>query len=403
MDRRTAPIPQYKWGTRRQSLALVLLFSVAVSFPLVGCLFHWQGASLVEIRPLEAWPDFRNTPIKDLPAKIDAYYSDHVGFRKAVIGLSGEVLHRFLKAPSEDVVIGRPLAPGQRPWYFCASEGILEDRLGMDLFTPGQLEAWRSMLEERSAWLGRRGAIYLFVVVPEKSSIYPELLPDYIRSHMGRTRLDQLSEYLTNTRSRASFLDLRPPLQQAKSQGVLYFPFDTHWNGRGVFHGYEAILDALRVSDPRLTAGHLGQDFEIRDGPESFRTDLAAMLGLRETSATPLLAKVGPTPSRLATFDWPSGIEPPQSSDHALYALETPEQRGRLLMFHDSAFVAPLFSWEPQPLGARVAKSTFVWLAPSDASFKRFVEMENPDIVVEERVERVLRRVPQRPAASALR
>lgn len=66
-------------------------------------------------------------------------------------------------------------------------------------------------------------------------------------------------------------------------------------------------------------------------------------------------------------------------------------------MFHDSAFIAVLFSLESQPLATHFARSYFAWLDPSDAAFQRFVEMEQPDLVVEEHGERILRFVPPRP------
>jgi hypothetical protein len=66
-------------------------------------------------------------------------------------------------------------------------------------------------------------------------------------------------------------------------------------------------------------------------------------------------------------------------------------------MFHDSAFVAPLFSWEAQPLAAHFKKSTFVWLGATDAAIKRFLEMERYDLVVEQVSERTLRFAPPPP------
>lgn len=50
------------------------------------------------------------------------------------------------------------------------------------------------------------------------------------------------------------------------------------------------------------------------------------------------------------------------------------------------------------PLAGNFARSYFVSLAPSDAAFQRFVEMEHPDVVVEEHAERTLRYIPPPPA-----
>lgn len=390
MELRTAPIPQYSWSSEKQSLLLVLLFAVVLALPPLGWLMHWQGATLVENRNLATPPDFRHTKLADLPAKIDAYYDDHIGFRGAIIRASGNVLHRFLKEPSSEVIIGESPAPGQPNWYFYASEGIMDDRLGLGPLRATQLEAWRRTVEYRHAWLNRRGIAYVFVVVPEKSSVYPELLPDYIQSRLGSTRLDQMAQYMKDSHSPASFLDLRSTLKQAKAEGELYFPFDTHWNGRGLFYGYEAVTSALQFTFPDLAPGNMDDDFQIRYGPPTYRVDLASMLGLAATAPTPLLAYSGPVVPRNAPSCWPAGFDPSLNTNQGFYALEMPGQRRRLLVFHDSFFIAALLSKVSQPLAAHFERSYFAWLAPSDAAFRRFVEMEHPDVVVEEHGERAL-------------
>ena len=136
------------------------------------------------------------------------------------------------------------------------------------------------------------------------------------------------------------------------------------------------------------------RDFEIRWGPESLRVQLASMLGLQATAPTPELAYIGPGMPHLAQARWPAGINPSLHPNQGIYALETAGRQRRLLVFHDSAFIASLFSPESQPLAPHFARSFFAWLDPSDAAFRSFVQMEHPDLVVEEHAERFLRLVP---------
>ena len=60
--------------------------------------------------------------------------------------------------------------------------------------------------------------------MPEKSSVYPELLPDYFQSDIGPTRLDQIRQYLKDNGSPVRFLDLNATFMRAKSAGPLSFP-----------------------------------------------------------------------------------------------------------------------------------------------------------------------------------
>jgi hypothetical protein len=141
----------------------------------------------------------------------------------------------------------------------------------------------------------------------------------------------------------------------------------------------------------------MGGDFEIREGPESLRIDLASMLGLAPKSWTPVLEIVGPNRPQRAPASWPRGVDRSPNRDAGFYALERTGQRRRLLMFHDSFFVAPLFSPESQPLATHFERSYFVRVEATDGVLERFVDMVHPDIVVEERAERYLRMPPLPP------
>jgi hypothetical protein len=59
-----------------------------------------------------------------------------------------------------------------------------------------ELESWRTFLIERARRYREVGAKYVFVVAPNKESIYPEHLPPWIGPRVGPTRLDQLMAHM---------------------------------------------------------------------------------------------------------------------------------------------------------------------------------------------------------------
>lgn len=385
----TAPMPNYAWITPSSGIALILLFVACLAIPLLGFFIHFRQPVLQENRYLALLPDFRRQRLQDLPPKLDAYFKDHVGFRASMVQASAIVLHRFLQSPSDRVILGRVLAPGEPQWLFLATAGILEDRIGLASMSQQQLERWRRILERRTSWLAARGVAYFYVVVPEKSTIYTELLPDYIRRRSTTdTTLDQIVRYLKDTRSPIHLLDLREALAAQKSGADLYFRGDTHWNGRGFFVGYQEMLKAIR---PGSEPVRLGPYFEIRTAPDRSHFDLATMLGLPTPSdSSDLLAHRGAAKSIPAIANLPGDVDASPSSSLA-YALATPgADSKRLLVFHDSFFDVGPMTQVDQPLAAHFSRSYFVFIDPDDDTIRSFVDIEHPDVVLEEHAERVL-------------
>src|SRR4029077_10039045 len=117
---------------------------------------------------------------------------------------------------------------------------------------------------------------------------------------------DQLIAHLA-AHSTVPVLDLRPALQQAKPSERLYHRTDTHWNDRGAYVAYAAILSSLTDALPALRPVSLDA-FETRhlrrDG-----LDLARTMGLSEVRAKDALVLV-PRGPRATTLVEPLNPEP---------------------------------------------------------------------------------------------
>jgi hypothetical protein len=386
---RTAPMPDYTWITPWSGIALIVLFGALLAIPFLGFFIHFRQPVLQENRTLAPLPDFRRQRLQDLPPKLDAYFKDHVGFRASMVRASGSVLHGLLQSPSDRVILGKAPAPGQPQWLFLALSEILEDGSGQESISRQRLERWRRIIEQRTAWLAARGIAYFYVVAPEKSTIYPELLPDYISQRSPRaTALDEIVAYLKETRSSIRLVDLRHALFAAKSRGDAYFPGDTHWNGRGFFAGYQEMFKAIWPGEQPL---ELGPYFEIRISPNQSLHDLANILGLPAPSGSSVfLAHRGSATSIPATAALPADVDA-FASNSPTFALATPgADSKRLLVFHDSFFDVGPMTKVDQPLAAHFSRSYFVFMDPDDDTIRSFVDAEHPDVVLEEHVERSL-------------
>ena len=143
----------------------------------------------------------------------------------------------------------------------------IADYMGQIPFSEEELRQWKIALEQRSYWLQSLGSKYVFVLAPTKAFVYPEYLPYSIQRLRGRSRYEQLSEYLRQYAD-IRFIDLLPPLLAAKREKaypLLFYKTDFHWNFYGAFIAYQAMVREMRRMFPgyELNLPEL-DDFEMK-------------------------------------------------------------------------------------------------------------------------------------------
>src|SRR4051812_7965712 len=145
---------------------------------------------------------------------------------------------------------------GRGGWLFLdpgTNRGVGPDTGELQL-TAAQLRAWQRVLENRIAWLARRGIPYLFMVAPNAHVIYEDKLPDGISTSPERPVM-QLVGHLEQTRSEARVLYPAEALARERDRGV--FPrTGSHWSELGAFIAYQALMDEIapQLGLPRLSA-----------------------------------------------------------------------------------------------------------------------------------------------------
>jgi len=370
--------------TRRVADALlVLVFLAGICAPLVGVRVGshgWDIGSLADKRKnvepvlfqggaaMGATTGARIKAIAQFPGQFKYYFFDHFGFRNLLIRLHGMLMVNGLHVTSNQSVL-----LGKDGWLFLANEGSLDDYRHADPFTPTQLESWRQELETRRRWCAERGIAYLVVFAPSKHSIYPEEMPDVYTRLPQPSRLPQLVAYLTERHSPVDVLDLTRPLLDAKRDGTrLYQKTDTHWNDRGAWVGYAAIMADVRTNVPGVRVLSLA-DFDkvttVRPG-----LDLTGLLGLRESYHEQSLDLKARIPLRLPYVEQ-DVIEPftVNASSPALPGV---------VVFRDS-FSTAVLPWLAESFG----RGAYLWEYGFD---KQVIELERPAIVIQEIAERKL-------------
>ncbi len=356
----------------------ICLFLIVISAPMLDHFFKLApDISLFENRNLAPKPvSQKKFRFKRFRKQFEPFYNDHFGFRKLLLTAHNRLHFKIFKI-ADGVVFGSD------DWLFL-KQGvrsdlknpipIIKDLCGDAPFSKHELDQWCNALLTNWLTLKEHGIKYLYLPVPNKHRIYQQKLPKYGRCEPALTRLDQLADHLTKI-TNYPIIDLRSNFSQY-ANGQLYFQRDTHWNNRGVFIAYQAIVESITGQLP------------LRDVSNSFKfvnahkqgCDLALMTGMDRQVSEPYQAvKL----TRRLTRKIPN---PYTGIRQRVRAFEQKDKSlSTVLVFHDSFGVGTFSQLISESFSQSIFVEKAVPVIPMD-----IVDQVKPDIVIHEMVERAL-------------
>ncbi len=361
----SSPLPPWaQW-------VLIGLFALATVLPMADRWWGFDPTPAPNENRHFAEPATTPTTLDEVfafPAAYEAWFKDHFGLRSTLIHWHAALmLDGFGVSPTPSVLIG------DQGWLYLGKNKAVDAYRCVFPYTEAALDYEAKEVREHRDWLQQRGIAYLHVWAPLKHTVYPEHLPSWVQRSGGPCRLDQWLQRMQ--REGLPVLDLRPSQRQAKAEGLAYHLTDTHWNPRGAYHGYRAIVEALRTAFPALQPLP-PQRVRYREA-DVLGGDLARLMDLAERYR-------GPT-----VF---SDIVQPRCREAGLNGLTRPKgikleafacgHGPKIVMLHDS-FGNALIPYLAQTAG-RLLTAEF-------ANFdKELIEHEKPDVVIEVHLERQL-------------
>jgi alginate O-acetyltransferase complex protein AlgJ len=368
-----------RWHPTWFGAALVAFFVTVLSIGLIGSFFDRTELAGENRRPA-ALPGAPSS-VKDwlaFPGRFEHYFNDQFGLRDRLL-----TIDHWIKAAIFGVSSAPTVLVGKQGWlYFTGEDGKALDRWyrGIGAFTDADIETLRVELLRRREYLDHLGIAYVVVVVPEKYSVYPEFLPEWVSRVAATSALDRIADDLSH-HPELHFIDLRAALRDSKQRERVYYKTDSHWNFLGASVGYRVLsseigrlLPGFSAVPPRRPPFDPKVDF--------YSGDLSRMIDaerrFREDDIAPVWKVIADESSRCArrapAAD-ASGVES--------YVYACPNApRYRALVYRDSMAI-PLIPL----LSENFARTTYV---SSRAMDPALVLGLRPDIVVEEMVERTL-------------
>src|ERR1700677_1316312 len=359
---------------RMASRALIILFIALLWLPTLDSRWGWDRCPAPnEKRKLANFPDYKSLQnMGPYVAALERYFDDHFGFRKQLVRWNNDwKLKLFHESPVSMAIEGRD------GWLYWAGDGMLANYEGSTRLDEQELNDWRKLLETRRDWLAARGEKYVFVVAPDKHSIYPEYLPAWVVKSGKPSKLDQLLAHM-RAHSTVEVLDLRPALIAAKKAGLAFLQTDTHWNSFGAFFAYQQLVRSLQGQLPGMKPLPL-EAFD-RKSMVGRGGDLAVCLEqedvIEETNGMSFAPRSPLSPLRQIDA---GSIGQRAGTGAAL--TRNPDGVGKAVLFRDSFAEA----WMPF-LGYHFHE--VIYLLQPEWN-KQLLEREKPDVVIDEMVERL--------------
>ena len=323
------------------------------------------------------WPVFA--------AELETYLKDNFGFRQFF--LSG---YHLIKAHLfRDYYTGSAAVLfGTDGWLFYTAHRQIEGALGRITLSAAQKEYWAGKIKAEHDVARRSGIPYVAVLAPNKSSVYPEYLPAWARTSDGPSTTDQVLTYARARYPEVAILDLRAPIRDAKTMGLLYGKTDVHWTTIAGWRATKEIVDHARGLLPAIPEMRPWSEYRVASH-RARGGDLTARLNIRPYVRT---TDFGVSPLGEAGFyatpDSPYMRLPTLSPDHPTFTYASARSEApRVLVFRNSFFNALL------PYFPAYFSETVVLWRDLEA---QYLDLVKPDLVIHQYLEMEL--IPSSPS-----
>ena len=294
---------------------------------------------------------------KDYLQQLGALFESRFALRQQMVTAYSQITVKIFDTSSQNGVI-----TGTGDWLFYSDS--LPDYQRTNILTGRQLHNAVRNLELVNEYCSDNGIEFLFVIAPNKNSLYPEYMPYYLIPGEGPSNRELLDDLLLDTQ--VNFTDFGRYDTFLDPDAVYYFHRDSHWNNVGAAIASNSILSSLGVPHHDYTSDETAQG-------EPHRGDLEQMI-YPSDPATELETVFAVMPS----FAYDAPVE----SNFDFRIGTSGEGESSLLMYRDS-FGSALLPFMAEPFGhAFFSRSNTCQISDFVAN--------SPDYLVIEKAERFI-------------
>jgi alginate O-acetyltransferase complex protein AlgJ len=266
----------------KNSRSIYIIFSIILLTPCVLTGLFPDNSASIELRPIQDFPSIPKNfaDINLWPGKFNNYANDHFILRGFVIKNISRLLY------DHGIPISREVILGLDGWMFLSNNNdVINKYRGINKLSSEEALIWIKDMSSRVHLLKKRGIDCWLIIVPDKSSVYPQYLPRWC-SKVGPSFTETLVQKLKEQKT-IKWIDLRPLLVDAATKTQVYYKYGTHWNDYGSYLAYQYIIQRIH-KDVRLSPLEKNEVRFIHKYTKDMHTkdinndDLSGVLGLND-------------------------------------------------------------------------------------------------------------------------
>ncbi len=231
--------------SRKKNILLIIFFVAILLLPILDNILNFSPIqNLFEKRLPASMPKkpHNASEFAKYSKKFEEFFNDNYGFRKSLIFANSKIMDNiFNESPSFSALTGKD------GWLYFDNQNSFLDVQGLAKIDDRKIELMVKSFIKNWQNLRAKNIDYLLVIAADKTSIYPEFLPDFIKISNKEHRIDKFINALKKEAPSFPLLDLRPFLKEAKKHEIIYQKTDTHWNKRGSYVGYSEIMKKMNL------------------------------------------------------------------------------------------------------------------------------------------------------------
>lgn len=219
--------------------------------------------------------------IKDIPTMTSKVINleSHIPYVDNMYNIYNFIRFKFFKLTSDETIV-----VGKNNMLFSSETPAgmeFDDYKGNIKFSKDELQEITEKIKKIDESLNRMQVNFKLAILPSKTTIYEDFLPKHIANKKGVSRLQQLTDTLSQGKYE-SYVDLNNVLKENYSEG-LYNKTDGKITHIASYYTYKAIVSSLKI-DSSLNIEKLDINTEITSG-KTYAEKIGIEQYIKETSS----------------------------------------------------------------------------------------------------------------------